>query len=226
MGVKVSEDIELKVVQFRLEGLLYKDISNRVGLCKKTIGTILSKFKMGYRNKYEKTCLNCEKVFKVNRKQVKIFCSKRCSSIINNKKRKNNKIVLNKKCIRCDELITEKGRRKLCVICINIPKYQTLKECIYSKGTRSGYYSYVRYHSRNKLLKIRKCLCEYCGYDKFSECCHIKAISDFDMNTKIEEINDSENLLFLCPNHHWEFEHFELTIDNIKNSKFYHKNYK
>ena len=48
--------------------------------------------------------------------------------------------------------------------------------------------------------------CAICGYDKHVEVAHIKSVSDFDDNTKISIINSIDNLIGLCPNHHWEYD--------------------
>ena len=45
------------------------------------------------------------------------------------------------------------------------------------------------------------------NYDKHIEIAHIKAIKDFDPDTRLSQINDVSNLLPLCPNCHWEFDH-------------------
>ncbi len=55
--------------------------------------------------------------------------------------------------------------------------------------------------------------CVNCGYDKHIEVCHIKGISEFDGNTPINEINDINNIIPLCPNCHWEFDHNLLNFD-------------
>ena len=49
--------------------------------------------------------------------------------------------------------------------------------------------------------------CAICGYDKHIEVAHIKAVSDFDDTATIREINSITNLIGLCPNHHWEYDH-------------------
>ena len=49
--------------------------------------------------------------------------------------------------------------------------------------------------------------CAVCGYNKHIEVAHIKAVADFEENTKIKEINSITNLIGLCPNHHWEYDH-------------------
>lgn len=43
-------------------------------------------------------------------------------------------------------------------------------------------------------------------YDKHIEIAHIKAVADFDDGTLVSEINDINNLIALCPNHHWEYD--------------------
>lgn len=48
--------------------------------------------------------------------------------------------------------------------------------------------------------------CFICGYDKHTEICHIKSVSDFPDSATIKEINNIENLVPLCPTHHWEFD--------------------
>ena len=54
--------------------------------------------------------------------------------------------------------------------------------------------------------------CAVCGYNKHVEIAHIKAVADFDDSTPITEINDINNLIGLCPNHHWEYDNGLLDI--------------
>ena len=54
--------------------------------------------------------------------------------------------------------------------------------------------------------------CVVCGYDKHYEVAHIKAVSDFDNNALITEINNVDNLIALCPNHHWEYDNTDFDI--------------
>ena len=55
--------------------------------------------------------------------------------------------------------------------------------------------------------------CHNCGYDKHVEICHIRAINSFPDDTPIAVINALENLVALCPNCHWEFDHGLLKLD-------------
>ena len=63
--------------------------------------------------------------------------------------------------------------------------------------------------------KPKKCIC--CGYDKHYEVAHIKAVSDFDDNALISQINDLNNLIALCPNHHWEYDNTDFDITPFLN---------
>lgn len=53
----------------------------------------------------------------------------------------------------------------------------------------------------------KPCCCAICGYSNHIEIAHIKAVSDFEDSTTIAEINSIDNLIALCPNHHWEYDH-------------------
>lgn len=41
---------------------------------------------------------------------------------------------------------------------------------------------------------------------KHVEIAHIKPVSEFDGDSTIADINSLKNLIYLCPNHHWEFD--------------------
>jgi hypothetical protein len=56
----------------------------------------------------------------------------------------------------------------------------------------------------------KQCIC--CGYNKHYEVAHIKAVSEFNDDTLISEINDTKNLIALCPNHHWEYDNTDFDI--------------
>jgi len=54
--------------------------------------------------------------------------------------------------------------------------------------------------------------CKICGYTNHVEVCHIKSVSSFDDNSLIKEINSIDNLVGLCPNHHWEFDNNKIIL--------------
>lgn len=73
--------------------------------------------------------------------------------------------------------------------------------------------SYIQKFARNIYVNSSKPKqCVICGYDKHYEVAHIKAVSDFNDSTLISEINNIDNLIALCPNHHWEYDNNGLDI--------------
>lgn len=73
--------------------------------------------------------------------------------------------------------------------------------------------SFIRRNAKETYVKYGKPLCcEICGYDKHVEIAHKRAVSNFPQETKIEEINSVDNLIALCPNHHWEFDNGLLNL--------------
>lgn len=82
-------------------------------------------------------------------------------------------------------------------------QWQTARSAI-AKGARQIF---------NNSSKPKKCA--ICGYERHYEVCHIKAVSDFDDNALIAEINNIDNLIALCPNHHWEYDNGVLDISSF-----------
>lgn len=67
--------------------------------------------------------------------------------------------------------------------------------------------SAIRNNARKNFLAYNNFpKCAICGYDKYVEVAHIKAVSDFPDEATISEINSISNLIGLCPNHHWEYD--------------------
>ena len=123
---------------------------------------------------------------------------------------------------RCNELnikipfekSNEKGKRYI----KNITKGQ-LKE---DKNTYQRYRSAIR-REAEKVFKENGMdyKCVICGYDKHIEIAHIKSVSDFSDSAKISEINNTHNLIALCPNHHWEFDNNKLSDADIEKIESY-----
>lgn len=149
-------------------------------------------------------CLNCFKQFKRPRKNAK-FCSRSCSITFNNKVNPKRKTKLTKFC-SCGKIKNHKSKQ--CLNCYKIKRdigLITLAEVIYSNQQNSNKYAKIRSHARFKFKDIKSC--QKCGYSKHIERCHIKAIKDFPLSATLNEINDRNNLLFLCPNCHWEYDY-------------------
>jgi hypothetical protein len=164
----------------------------------------------------EVECLNCS--IKFNKKNSEIakspnhYCSSSCAAKINGVKYPKRAVEGN--CKECK--IPIQSSRTYCKNCaskILAPikgrfyyNDKTLEEAT-RYGKKASRYCTIREYARKNLLKsgIKKC-CQYCGYDKHVEVCHIKSISSFELHTTIKEINDLSNLIYLCPNCHWELD--------------------
>lgn len=61
----------------------------------------------------------------------------------------------------------------------------------------------------------RTCCRTGCTYCLHIDVAHIKSVSEFEDSALISEINDASNLVGLCKNHHWEFDHGYLSINDF-----------
>ncbi len=140
------------------------------------------------------------------------FCNRHCAAVYNNthfpKRRKEKQNW--PKCFECDNIVKRKSG-KFCKDCITKGKIyrgipltnQTIEDCIKRKG--SNRYDVIRDNARRLYKeKLKNPKCEVCGYSKHVELCHRKSISSYPKDTLISEVNKEENILFLCPNCHWE----------------------
>ena len=58
--------------------------------------------------------------------------------------------------------------------------------------------------------------CFNCTYDKFVDVAHKKAISSFSPDDMLSVINHPNNLMYLCPNCHHEFDGNILSLNDIE----------
>lgn len=94
---------------------------------------------------------------------------------------------------------------------------KTLEELLLNtkgKNNRHTIGGFIRREARY-LLPISKCkLCDF----TFTQVCHIKSIWSFPLNTTVAEINNLNNLIRLCPNHHYLLDNNFLAFDENGNS--------
>ncbi|MBD2182823.1 HNH endonuclease [Planktothrix sp. FACHB-1355] len=139
------------------------------------------------------------------------FCSRSCAAAFNNRKYpKRSK--QQKHCKHCGISII--SGRSTCDACN--PFYVdwsiiTLRDvkgkALYQHSARVRQVARSVYRQSDKAKK-----CIVCGYERYYEVCHRKPIKDFPDDTPISVINDIDNLVALCPNHHWEFDNGLLTL--------------
>lgn len=155
-------------------------------------------------------CSNCTVEFSKSvseiKRSVNHYCSRRCSALKNNKnssiRRKPEgfckvcKAVLSKTRVYCNQCLSD-----------NHILNMTLGQVIYKSGQASNRYGRIREHARRFAVSNNMSICSHCGWDKFVHICHIKAIADWSLDSKVSEINALSNLIALCPNCHWIHDH-------------------
>ena len=157
----------------------------------------------------EVECLNCSKSFSKKNAEIKKtsnhYCSSSCAAKINGVKYPKRAVEGN-----CKDCFTPiPSSLTYCKKC-KIEKISIDNQTLYEAtrdGKKASRYCMIREKARKSLINsgVEK-YCKNCGYDKHVETCHIKSISSFELDITIKEINDLSNLVFLCPNCHWEFD--------------------
>lgn len=147
------------------------------------------------------TCAQCgkniTKTLKDYKKTKNSFCSSSCAAIFNNKARPRKLKTIKIKKIKKNK--PKKNRFSIAAL----TKEELFKRRKNWQSARSSITNLARkiYAKSNK----PKC-CSKCGYDKHYQIAHIKGVSEFSNKATVEEINNIDNLVALCPNCHWEFD--------------------
>jgi len=154
--------------------------------------------------------------------KAKRFCDRSCAARFNNKGIRRHGAPSGP-CQKCGDTIQYKKRssgftkRKFCEICLQEVKCRgvahidkkTKGEACLNSSHRVYAYNKIRARARRLLKETGRVRCEApgCGYEKHTEACHRKGITEFPDDALVSKINDPTNLLALCPTHHWEFDH-------------------
>lgn len=136
------------------------------------------------------------------------FCSSSCAARFNNARRSNPAVPRKERqCAKCGIDITtlgKRGRRTLCDVCLG-PNWGTITMGEFRRRThfRSRMCQLARqsYRSTNRPARC------FCGYDKTFDVAHIKSVEDWPDDATVAAVNHPSNLIALCKNHHWEFDH-------------------
>lgn len=150
-------------------------------------------------------CLNCSQETS-NPK----FCSRSCAAKYNN--RAFPKRALESICADCKRPCSKS--RSYCRSCWKqrqenqfLNRLDTIKLSKLQDKRAYQVNSQIRTWARQIYQKSEKPKqCAVCGYDRHYEVCHIKPISDFSPDSLLSDINSLNNLIALCPNHHWELD--------------------
>ena len=156
-------------------------------------------------NRNPAICQNCGKVINLDGRQKpaaikkKKFCNHSCAAKFNN-------------------LNVDRWRGKRVPKLKPLPKKTIADETkaeVRAKAKTFQYYQiYINRHARKTYESSGKPkVCKVCGYSLHVEICHIKDVKDFPGSALISEINHIDNLVTLCRNHHWEFDHGHIKLD-------------
>ncbi len=133
-------------------------------------------------------CLNCGKEVKTKDiKRKRKFCCKLCFLTFYNNKKTKKEIIVKKEII----LLSKSSKKE---VFDRNKNWQSARSSIRRNAQKI-------FETSGKEKK-----CSVCGYKNHVEICHIKSVSSFNDDSLIEEINHIDNLIALCPNHHWEFD--------------------
>jgi len=133
-----------------------------------------------------------------------MFCSRSCAIRVHNQARKREPVG---RCVVCAAAIAR--RRKYCWAhspTRAIDRTRPIETFVDNSRTRSRL-NRLRTDARRVFHAACPSCCQNCGYDKHIEVCHRRAITSFPPDTPIAVVNSLDNLVGLCPNCHWEFDH-------------------
>lgn len=175
-------------------------------------------------------CSHCNKNFLKRSSDVKRtknhFCTRSCSACFNNRGIQHNKpkqLI----CTSCNNAYTRNYKHKSIKFCHNCFKlhgpnrYKFIPVKVYKQklSVKGKHSSWLNAHIRNFNRQWNKNLltngCQKCNYNKHCELAHIKPINKFTDEITLGEINSPNNILVLCPNHHWEFDNGHLLLSDI-----------
>ena len=152
------------------------------------------------------------------------FCSKGCASRNRLSMASNPPIAICQECGERFPLVHNRNgggyiQRKLCDQCWDLARPirtladKTLGDILqHYNGDKRKLASWIRTsgHLGRKAVMPTKYEVPRCNYSLHLERCHIRGVSDFPLTATVREVNVSENIVHLCPNHHWEFDHGHL----------------
>lgn len=169
-----------EILKLREEGKSYSQIQKILGCAQSTISYHINDFS---KDKAKKRSLK-QKREKCECGSFKTLGSEKCKYCTGELERPNDRIKKHKE-----------GKREFILNCTISDYFKN-----YTSNTR---HTSIRRLARVFMLETKQeKKCEICGFDDYVELCHIKAIKDFDKNTKIRDVNSLNNLVYLCPNHH------------------------
>lgn len=174
----------------------------------------------------ECACDECNIIFQRARYLIKPtnnFCSRSYNRSYQNKiNNPNPKIDRFCICANCENTFNKTKDQvsntcsMLCYMELGM-KQRLMKNVI--KRNDANKYDNIRQNARLYSKYFYPLKCMLCDYDKHYEVCHVRDIKDFTGEETLYEVNNKTNLIHLCPNCHWEFDHNQLDLQKIKEAQ-------
>ena len=142
------------------------------------------------------------------------YCSRSCANRVNGSLFPSRKRIA-RNCKHCGTKLL--ARRTTCDNCnSSFVDWQTISIQQLRAKALQQYAAQIRSLARAAYRKSsRPKQCAVCGYATHYEVCHIEPINNFLPSDFVADANKLSNLVALCPNHHWEFDHGMLSIEFI-----------
>ena len=181
-------------------------------------------------------CKNCGRPVSKKLSQYKkfknTFCNHSCAATFNNTGVCKNPIGNNgdvfykrtyaTQCAGCNNKIKncKSGLCKKCFSKKEIDSFGNRKIADFSSTFARHKYQKIRHHAHRvaKFYKLEK-RCMVCTYGNHVELCHIIPIAKFNKDTLLSVVNSPDNLVFLCPNHHWDLDHGKLDSNLLSDTQ-------
>ena len=165
-------------------------------------------------------CENCDKVIQVpdggdiSQTRRKRFCNQRCVALFSHREgslKDHARPV--KGCTHCGVQHKKKSTycSRSCRVLstpkkVNSQRVESKGEIFSGRSWQSAR-SIIQKNARALFFKANPVpSCAVCHYINHVEIAHRIAVSEFQADALLSEINDLSNLISLCPNHHWEFD--------------------
>jgi hypothetical protein len=139
------------------------------------------------------------------------FCSRSCAAKMNNVLAPKRRF--SGTCLVCQRLVPRRNK-----YCPEHNPYRPLDRSQPIGAIADGSdhpacrHARLRQEARRYYLSACSYRCVRCGYDKHIEVCHKRRLTSFPLDTPISVVNSLDNLVGLCPNCHWEFDHGQLQL--------------
>jgi len=165
-------------------------------------------------------CKNCE-----SETDNPKFCSISCSTTYNNAQRTTPSVPRKPRyCIKCNKDITflspagaQYHPRTNCDDCLaNICLITSTTITIGDIKAKARYQKHAQIRQMARRIYNNSGQpkeCKICHYNRAYDVCHIVALNIWPSTTLLSQVNASKNLVALCKNHHWEFDHGYLSTE-------------